>query len=291
MRRVLSTHIDNTPREYRVLRPDGSLRWVQSGATQIVDYHGAQTRLVMLRDVTERHRLREQAAITERLASIGALAANVAHEINNPLTYVRLSLEMASRHACETCAADSELRASLALAREGTDHALNIVRDLTMLSRTDDERAEAVDVQALLDSSLALAQSAITAKARLVRRYAPTPPALAPRGRLAQVFLNLLSNATDAIPEGAPASHVISAVTSTDGRGRAVVEIFDSGCGVAPGIAPRVFDAFFTTKPIGVGTGLGLAICHRIVTELGGEITFESAPGATTFRVALPAQR
>ncbi len=288
MRNASPTEIDPRPREYRVVRLDGSLRRVQAGVTQVVDYQGAQARLLVLRDVTEHHRLREQAAISDRLASIGALAAGVAHEINNPLAYVRLSLEMASRRASAAFNHDAQLGASLTVAREGTDHALNIVRDLMMLSRAGDERDDDVDLPALLDSTLALAQVAIAAKARLVRCYEPTPLAFGPRGRLAQVFLNLLSNASDAIPEGSPSSHVIRAMTSTDAKGRAVVEIFDSGCGVPQASAHRVFDAFFTTKPIGVGTGLGLAICHRIVTELGGEITFESAPGATTFRVALP---
>ncbi|HEX8794449.1 MAG TPA: ATP-binding protein [Polyangiaceae bacterium] len=285
MRRAAASEVDPSSREYRVQRADGTLRRVQSGTTQIVDYQGAQARLVVLRDVTEQHRMREQAAIADRFASIGALAAGVAHEINNPLGYVRLNLEMASRHGA---AQSPELQASLALAREGTDHALDIVRDLTMLARADREVNAPVDLPALLDSTLALANGAIASKARIERRYEPTPPVLAPRGKLAQVFLNLLSNAADAIPDGSPSSHVISARTYTDARGRALVEIRDSGCGVAPEIGDRVFDPFFTTKPLGAGTGLGLAICHRIVTELEGEITFESAPGATTFRVMLP---
>ena len=288
MRRAAPAEISSEPDEYSVLRPDGSLRRVQAGATQTVDYRGTRARLVMMRDVTEQYRIRERAAITNRLASIGALAANVAHEINNPLSYVRLNLEMAQRRVTAAKVVDEELERSLALAREGTDHALHVVRDLKLLSRANDDRDEPIDVAALLDSTLALAQGAIAEKAKLVRRYEPTPFAFGPRARVAQVFLNLLSNASDAIPEGSPSSQVIRATTSTDAKGRALVEIFDSGCGVAPDIAARVFDAFFTTKPLGVGTGLGLAICHRIVAELGGEISFESAPGATTFRVALP---
>ncbi len=286
MRRASPTQIATGPSDYHVLRADGSLRRVQAGTTQIVDFKGAQARLLVIRDVTEHQRLRERAAIADRLASIGALAASVAHEINNPLTYVRLNLEMVERRVSSSH--DDELRKSLSLAREGTDHALHIVRDLKLLSRANDERGEAIDVPALLDSTLALAQGAINGKARLVRRYDPAPLAFGPRARLAQVFLNLLSNASDAIPDGAPADHVIRATISTDPKGRALVEIFDSGCGVPPELANRVFDAFFTTKPLGIGTGLGLAICHRIVGELGGELSFESAPGATTFRVALP---
>ena len=259
------------------------VRRVQPGATQDVDFEGARARLVVLRDVTEQHKLREQVAISDRLASIGALAAGVAHEINNPLAYARLNLEMASRQATTP-----ELRAALGLAREGTDQALGIVRELKMLSRLADEPSEAVDLPALLDVTFGLAGRALTDKARVTRAYGATPLAFGPRSRLAQVFLNLLSNAADAIPPGAAERHVIGATTGADERGRALVEIRDTGGGIAPEIAPRVFDAFFTTKPAGVGTGLGLAVCHRIVTELGGEITFESAPGDTCFRVALP---
>jgi PAS domain S-box-containing protein len=289
MRRAAPQEIGGMAREYRVLRPDGSLRRVQQGTVQIVEFHGEQARLVVLRDVTEQQRLREQAAISDRLASIGTLAAGVAHEINNPLAYVRLSLEMASRHVSGAGEGAPSLEASLALAREGTERAIRIVSDLRMLSRLHDEPTEAVDVPALLDSTLMLAEGAIATKARVVRGYGATPLSLAPRGRLGQVFLNLLANAADAIPEGAPDAHVVRATTRTDAKGRAVVEITDSGGGIAPEIAHKVFDPFFTTKPIGEGTGLGLAICHRIVAELGGEITFESAPGATTFRVTLPA--
>jgi signal transduction histidine kinase len=236
-------------------------------------------------DISELHRLQQTTIRNDRVMALGTLAASVAHEINNPLAYVRLNLEMAERRAEGE---DAELRKSLALAREGTDHALHIVRDLKLLSRANDDRNEPIDVHALLDSTLALAQGAIASKARLVRRYDPAPFAFGPRARLAQVFLNLLSNASDAIAEGSPSSNVIRATTSTDPMGRAIVEIFDSGCGVPPEIVHRVFDAFFTTKPMGIGTGLGLSICHRIVGELGGELSFESSPGATTFRVALP---
>ena len=269
--------------EYVVACAD-RVRRVQPGATQDVDFEGARARLVVLRDVTEQRKMREQVAISDRLASIGALAAGVAHEINNPLAYARLNLEIASRQATT-----SDLRAALGLAREGTDQALRIVRELKMLSRLANEPSEAVDLPALLDVTFSLAGRALTDKARVMRAYGPTPLAFGPRSRLAQVFLNLLSNAADAIPPGAAARHVIRAKTGTDERGRAFVEIHDTGGGIPPEIAPRVFDAFFTTKPVGVGTGLGLAVCHRIVTELGGEITFESAPGDTRFRVALPA--
>jgi two-component system cell cycle sensor histidine kinase/response regulator CckA len=291
MRRAATNEVSDARHEYRVLGAEGVVRRIQSGTAQLVDFEGEPARLVVLHDVTEQHRLREQAAISDRLASIGALAAGVAHEVNNPLTYVKLSLEIASREvaALGDTARTAKLQASLGHVREGTDRVLGIVRDLKMLSRIHDEPSEAVDLPALLDSTLALAGRAIASKAQIVRAYGPTPPALATRGGLGQVFLNLLTNAADAIPEGAPSHHVIRVTTRSDAAGRAVVEITDSGCGIRPDIGTRVFDPFFTTKPVGSGTGLGLPMCHRIVTELNGEIAFESAPGATTFRVTFPA--
>ncbi len=290
MQRAAQNEVADGRVEYRVLRSDGTLRRLQAGTAQLVELEGAPARMVVLRDVTEEHRLREQAEIADRLASLGALAAGVAHEINNPLTYIRMSLEIAAREAASLGAAcGPDLRTALETAREGTERVLGIVRDLKVLSRVQDEPLDAVDLPALLDSTLTLAERAIVAKARLVRSYGPVPRALAIRGKLGQVFLNLLTNAADAIPEGDAKAHEIRVTTRTDAAGRAVVEIRDTGAGIAPEVAKRIFDPFFTTKPVGSGTGLGLAMCHRIVTELAGAIDFESAPGATTFRVTLPA--
>jgi CheY-like chemotaxis protein len=104
------------------------------------------------------------------------------------------------------------------------------------------------------------------------------------------VFLNLLLNASDSIPDDAPEPHEIRVTTSTDGEGRAVVAVGDTGEGIPPELTTRVFEPFFTTKAVGEGTGLGLSICHRLVTGFGGTITFTSAPGVgTEFRVVLPA--
>jgi PAS domain S-box-containing protein len=290
MRRAAVGQVPAAPEQYRCLGADGVIRHVESEAAQLIEYEGKPARLAVLRDVSERQRLREQAAISDRLASMGALAASVAHEINNPLTYVHLNLELAARQiaALRAGARTTELEASLEQIREGTGRVLGIVRNLKMLSRVHDEPRESIDLPQLLDSTLALAKHAIEMKARVVRAYAPAPPALAGRGRLGQVLINLLTNAADAIPDGAPDDHTILVATRTDGAGRPVVEISDTGGGIAPAIRPRVFEPFFTTKAAGAGTGLGLSMCHQIVTELGGEIAFESSPGATTFRVTLP---
>jgi PAS domain S-box-containing protein len=288
MRRAALSQVNDTRPEYRIQRPDGSLRRVQAGTAQLVDFGGEPARMVVVRDVTEQHRLREQGAISDRLASLGALAASIAHEINNPLAYVVLNLEVASSEAEAIGSDRPDLRESLAHASEGTLRVLEIVRNMKMLSRLDETSHAAVDLAEVLDASIAVAERVIRAKAHVVRSYEPTPPARVMRGKLGQVFLNLLTNAAEAIPEGTPSDHRIRVSTHTGADGRAVVEIADTGSGIPPQIASRIFDPFFTTKPVGHGTGLGLAMCHRIVSELGGEIAFESAPGATTFRVTLP---
>ena len=278
--------------EYRALRPDGSVRWMEAGTAQQVEFEGAPARLVVLRDVTEQRQLEEQLALADRLASIGTLAAGVAHEINNPLAYAHTSLEVASRElqALGDPERTARVEEAIGWARQGTERVRAIVRDLKTFSRAEAEPIEAVDLPALLDSTLALAANAIATKAQVVRRYEAGVPAMASKARLGQVFLNLLLNAADAIPEGAPSRHEIRVSTALDASGRVVIAIADSGSGIPPNLSGRIFDPFFTTKPVGAGTGLGLAVCHRIVTQLGGDIRFESTPGmGTTFRVTLPA--
>jgi CheY-like chemotaxis protein len=134
-----------------------------------------------------------------------------------------------------------------------------------------------------------LAWNEIRHRARLVKAYQPVPEVWANEARLGQVFLNLLINAAQAIPEGAADRNEICVRTRVDEQGRAVVEVQDTGAGIPEDIRPRVLEPFFTTKPLGEGTGLGLSICHGIVRSLGGELQFDTEVGkGTTFRVVLP---
>jgi PAS domain S-box-containing protein len=282
--RTLVEHLS----EYRIARPDGSERRVQAGATQHLDFEGVPARLVVVRDVTEDRQLRDQLALADRMASIGTVAAGVAHEINNPLAYMQMSLELASKEV-KALHDVATLSQCVRTALEGTIRVRGIVRNLRTLSRAEEDALVAVDLPALLDSTLVLASSALPAKARIVRRYGPVPAALATHGRLGQVFLNLLLNAADSIPDDTQEQHEMRLTTSTDSEGRAVVLVSDTGVGIPSDLAARVFEPFFTTKAVGKGTGLGLSICHRIVRGFGGEIAFTSAPGAgTEFRVVLP---
>ena len=251
------------------------------------------------------HALEVRLARSERLASVGTLAAGMAHEINNPLTVV-MGVAWSLRHALQL--ADEELsvlpgaegaRAELREAAEGFrafDEAVErircVVQDMRRFVRPDRAERQVLELPEVLDAAARLAEPQLRQSARLHRLLGPTPPVEANEGQLAQVFAHLLLNSAQAIGEGDPQAHRVELRSLTDGRGRAVVEVRDDGPGISKQDLPRVFDPFFTTKPVGSGMGLGLAVCHGIVTSLGGEITVESEPGkGATVRVALPPAR
>jgi signal transduction histidine kinase len=217
----------------------------------------------------------------------------VAHEINNPLAYVVAALQFLERELEELGGGlprerVEDARRALADAREGARRVTDVVRGLKTFSRSDEERVGPVDVHPVLESSINLAWNELKHRARLVRDLGETPPVAANESRLGQVFLNLLINAAQAIPEGRVDVNEIRVRTRTDAAGRAVVEVSDTGQGIAPDVARHVFDPFFTTKPIGQGTGLGLDIVRRLVRHNEGDIDVESRPGRTEFRVSLP---
>lgn len=245
----------------------------------------------------EKKKMEEQLLVSERMASVGTLAAGVAHEINNPLAVFMANLSYAMAKLSETTAdvtlpaqvlAQLELiREPLSEAQEAAERVCGITRDLKVFSRGDDERRNAVDLRGVIESSIRMARNEIRHRARLVKDYQDVPAVLANESRLGQVFLNLVVNAAQAIAEGKADKNEIRVTTRHDvATGRVIAEIHDTGPGIPPEIRARIFDPFFTTKPIGVGTGLGLAICHRIISSMGGDIAVESEPGhGTTFRV------
>jgi CheY-like chemotaxis protein/anti-sigma regulatory factor (Ser/Thr protein kinase) len=164
-----------------------------------------------------------------------------------------------------------------------------IVQSLRIFSRVDDEQRAPTELAAVVEAACALAGNEIRHRARLVKIYRPLPPVEANDARLTLVFYNLFINAAQAITEGRANDNQISLRAWTE-NGQAVVEIRDTGAGIAPLHLPRIFDPFFTTKPQGIGTGLGLSVCRSIVSALGGEITVETTVGVgSAFKVALPA--
>lgn len=280
--------------ELKIVRADGAMIIAELAPVHVIEVQGVHASLVVARDVTEKKKLQEKFLLADRVASMGNLAAGLAHEINNPLTYVVGNLAVANRTLLELLATTQEPRLhdllkALADARAGAERVRYIVSDLRAFSTPDRGEVESVDLRKVLDSAINVAWSEIRHRARLVREYGDTPNVAGSETRLGQVFLNLLLNAAQAIErEGDAAQNRIHVVTHTERDGRAHVEIRDSGRGFTPEVAQRMWDPFFTTKPSGEGSGLGLPICQSIVTSVGGEIWAEhNDKVGTVFHVAL----
>lgn len=314
--------------EHRILYADGGVGFISVRFVIVKDESGRTVRTYGVnQDITEqkraeaeRERLRGELAQADRLASMGMLAAGVAHEINNPLAYVLYDLESLAVdlpklakcvHRChaevsarlghdtvaEVLGEDQEMLSaeafadSLAKLREavaGTKRIKGIARSLGTFSRVERTELAPVDVNASIEHAITMAFNEIKYRARLVKDFSAVPAVLASDGKLAQVFLNLLVNAAHAISEGNVEGNEIRVRTFCEGD-RICAEVSDSGQGIAPEHCARIFEPFFTTKGVGIGTGLGLSICRSLVTELGGEIGFASEIGrGTRFVVKLP---
>jgi PAS domain S-box-containing protein len=240
--------------------------------------------LVVLEDVTARTRLEEQLMQREKLSSIGLLAAGVAHEVNTPLTGVSSYTQMLLGMLPET----DPKHALLQKVRRQADRASNIVNNLLNFSRTGGATEfNELDLHRVLDDTLQLLEPQLRRnQIELARDYdSSLPKVFGNAGKLQQVFTNLLLNARDAIPEGG----CITLRTTTSDEGSVIIEVSDTGIGIAPENVAKIYDPFFTTKGVGRGTGLGLAVSYGIVQEHSGHIAVQSLPGrGTTFRITLP---
>jgi PAS domain S-box-containing protein len=242
------------------------------------------------REVTELKNAQAMLYVSDRMVSMGTLAAGVAHEINNPLAAVIADLEFVNRVLKGGVSEDpAEVAAAVRNAKEAAQSIRQIVSDLKIFTRPEEEQRAPFELQQALESSLRMVWNEIRHRARVVKDYGPIPLVEANQARVGQVFLNLLVNAAQALDDRGPQANEIRVRTTTDSRGWAVVEIRDTGKGIPKENLTRIFDPFFTTKPVGVGTGLGLFVCHRIITELGGELTVDSEVGkGSAFRVKFP---
>jgi PAS domain S-box-containing protein len=251
--------------------------------------------IAIYRDVSERKQLQARLLLADRMAALGTLAAGVAHEINNPLAFVLGNLVFLEDELPRTAQESpklEDLAAALKEARTGAERIRSTVRDLLNLARNRDaEAVSEVDINALVEFAVKMAEPQLRHRARLVKRLGSIPTVAAPESRLGQVFLNLVINAAQAIPEGDASHNEVRVTTRHDAEaGTVVVEVTDTGVGIAPEDRQRIFDPFFTTKPVGTGTGLGLSISHSIIASLGGEIRVDSSRGkGSTFQVVLPA--
>ena len=274
---------------------------------------------------TKLRRAQDQLLQSEKLASIGQLAAGVAHEINNPVGYVFSNFGTLQRYlgdlfrmpsayeAAEAGLAGTPVAAELAALRkeldldylkqdvpllmaescEGIVRVRKIVQDLKDFSHADTSQEwEWTDLHRGLDSTLNIVNNEIKYRADVVRHYGTLPAVQCLASELNQVFMNLLVNAAHAIPAGPGASRG-SIQLRTGAEGDEVwVEVEDNGCGIPRENLSRIFDPFFTTKPVGQGTGLGLSLAYGIVQKHHGRLEVDSEPGrGTRFRITLPVQQ
>jgi signal transduction histidine kinase/CheY-like chemotaxis protein len=252
----------------------------------------------LARNLAALNEVQTRAALADRLAAVGTLAAGVAHEINNPAAWVRANVSFALEElrALKTALAGDvrgkslpELLRAMDEASDGCDRIQRIVRDLQVFGRGDSsEEVVEFELWPVLESAISVVWNELRHKATLVREFGPTPHVRGSPSRLAQVVLNLLVNALHAMADGKSSGNEIRIASRTEGD-RAIIEIEDTGSGIAPEHLSRIFEPFFTTKAVGKGTGLGLAISREIVTGMGGELDVESQLGrGTTFRLRLP---
>lgn len=272
-------------------------------------------------EIDERKQLESQLIGAEKLASLGQMAAGIAHEINNPIGFISSNLGtlavyfaklqalleayraaecqlgspevLLSLNALKTrldlAFVETEIPLLIQESRDGVARAAQIIKDLKEFSRADpNPQWQWASLQRGIDSTLNIATNAVKYKADIVTHYQPLPDIECLPAQLNQVIMNLLVNAAQAIGPGR------GTITLRNGvQGDSVwLEISDTGAGIAPEVLPKIFDPFFTTKPVGQGTGLGLSLSYGIVQKHRGTISVRSLEGVgTTFRVELPIQQ
>ncbi len=284
----------NDPVEVRLCGPGGVVCTVEL-RRQAVSYDGREAVLVLFQDVSQRKEAETRRLLTDRMAAVGTLAAGVAHELNNPLSFVFGNVQLLQERLRDVQFSSErereEVVQALADSLHGLERMRRVIRDMRVFSRADQEDAvpEPVDVRAVLESALGLCRSDLSQRARVDRCYEEVPMVAADEARLGQVFLNLLVNAIQALPEHDAERQRVRVEVFRDEEGWVVVAVQDSGPGISSEVMPRIFDPFFSTKHPGEGTGLGLSICRSIVASLGGSIHVESRPGeGARFEVRLP---
>lgn len=257
--------------------------WLEESGLSIaqeerIELDGVELSAVHLREAHDAGLAR--ALAKDRMMTVGTLAAGVAHEINNPLSYVIGNLSFLSEESSALFGDRADVLEALAEAREGADRVRRIVRDLQMFARADHQVSRSIDVRRTVELAINMAWIEIRHRARLVKELAEVPPVEASEARLGQVFLSVLLFAAQALPEGIADKHTIRVSTREDDG--VIVEIADTGPGIGEEQIASLFD------PLARG-GAGLAIAETIVRDLGGALHVESSPNSgTLFRITLP---
>jgi len=245
------------------------------------------------RTALARLRLREQLVHSERLASLGRLSASVAHEINNPLSFIRSNSVFTQASLEAIAAGDKELLAEVSEALvdtlDGVERVRRIVLDLKSYGRDEAETLVRADMRKIASRAVKMTGNQVRQRADLVVTLADDVSEVrVDEGRMVQVFVNLLVNAAQALPEADVTKHRIELRVFKQGKS-VVAEVQDTGTGIPPDVLSRLFEPFFTTKPQGQGMGLGLYLCHSIVRSSAGAISAHNNPSrGCTFRIVLP---
>ena len=287
----------------------GVIRLIHASAEPIVDGAHMFGAVMVFRDVTEQRRLERRLEVADRMASLGTMAAGVAHEINNPLSVVMVNTDLVAADlddwhrtwrdvvtslaerglAPETAPVSMEQAVeALAEVRSAATRIADIVSGLRTFARPSERTRGEADVRRAAEWAIRATTHQIRHRARLVVDLRDVPTARIDENQLGQVMVNLLINATQAIAPGNAQDNEIAVRCRLAEEGHILVEVTDTGSGITEEHRGRIFEPFFTTKPVDVGTGLGLAICHGIVTRAGGNILVQSRPGdGSTFRLLL----
>jgi len=289
------------PMRERFLKKTGEVVVVEVKSIPVL-FEDQPSLMVLARDFSERARIETRMMEMDRMVAIGTLAAGVAHEINNPLTFVLTNIELIDRALDDIKAAAlgatadmvhlrellDELRLVAADATEGARRIRDIVKDLSGLARDNELEVEPANLVAIIESAIRLTTNQLKHRTQLIREFETLPPVPADSARLSQVFINLLINAAQAIPVGNAHENEVCIRAVLDGES-IVVSVRDTGTGIPADFIDRIFDPFVTSKSVGEGSGLGLSISRQIVTDHGGTITVESTVGqGTIFFVRLP---
>ncbi len=288
--------------KFKLLGKNGKMVDVESSCVSVL-FNGEKVLMAVMRDITVQSQMERQATLNDKLATVGTLAAGVAHEVNNPLAYVLGNLsflkeqldEMKAR-AWQKGSLDTENQKLLTEMGDevsdcihGGERIRDIVKDLKAFVRTNEDEVVKIDLNQMVESALNMTYHVFKQKARLEKDLAADLPFLMVHpGKIQQVFINLIINAAQSIEGNNPERNKIRIRTGRANHSL-FVEFADTGNGIPDDILPRIFDPFFTTKDVGQGMGLGLSICYRIMQEQGGNISVKSEPGQfTEFLLELP---
>ena len=277
----------------KLARRDGERVLVDLAEPKTITFGDAPAVMLVARDVTESQKaLKARMLLADRMSAAGTLAAGMAHEINNPLTYATVNLSTLESRLFSEWPPPNEVRDDLVElveeVRDGVERVAAIVEDLNGVARIGESEERSIDPLVALRTATKLVDNQLRHRTDVVCDLTPLPKVVANEGKLVQVFVNILINAAHAIDKRDASTNRI-AISSLRRGDEVIIEITDSGSGMTEETRKRIFDPFFTTKEPGKGTGLGLFFCHSVIQSCGGQIEVESNLGlGTTVRIVLP---